>query len=168
MPKALSDKQALYARLVKLYEEIIWLAKRPGIAPSEARAWYTHVRAVKLRLKIRRFSGKVSVEAAKGHEELRLEHYERIQTKLTDLVAEHIEKKLNQPDKFISSLLRWERVHIVTRSENYAAMRHKSDYKAAGIKLISWDKLPPKKRQELWVRVLKGKVCNADKFKPES
>jgi len=161
------DERELNVQLIKLYEEIMWLAKRPNITPSEARAWFTHVRATKLRLKIRRFSGKVSAEAAKGKEELRLEHFERIQTKLTDLVSDHVRRKFNKPEEFINSLLKWEQVHIVTRTENYAAMRHKGDYKAAGIKLISWNKLPSKKQEELWAKAIKGRVCNADKFKPK-
>lgn len=166
MTTATSISRELKAELKALYEEIRWLADRPGVSPSEARAWYTHVRAVKLRRGIRRFSGKISVAAASGKEELRLEHYERIQTRLTKLIELHARKKLHRPEEFIRKLVAWECVHIVTRAENYAAMRHDSDYMAASIKLIPWTRLPPGKRQEIWKKVLKGRVCNAAEFKP--
>ncbi|MEZ5465591.1 MAG: hypothetical protein R3F22_10295 [Lysobacteraceae bacterium] len=74
--------------LSSLYDEVMWLAKRPSVTPSMARAWYTHVVAGRLSRRIRRFSGRVSQHAAEDPEAtLRLEHHQRIQTTLTALVG---------------------------------------------------------------------------------
>jgi hypothetical protein len=153
-------------RLSSLYEEVMWLASRPNITPSMARAWYTHVVANRLRGKIRFFSGKVSSEALTDPQAvLRLEHHARIQTTLTSLVSTNI--KHQDKEHFIRTLLECENVHIVTFAENYAAMRHKGDYKLAGIKLVSWSKAPAESRKILWSKMLRGKVANASTFAPK-
>lgn len=148
------------------YAQMMWLAKQPDITPSMARAWYTHVVAGKVTRRIRQFSGKVSMKAARSPEDtLRLEHHRRIQTTLTKLVERHLKAKSRDPDEFIRVLCRCEAVHIVTFDENYAAMRAKGNYREAGIKLVAWETLPPKTRRFLWKRMLRGRVANVDKFK---
>ena len=153
------------AELLALYEEIMWLARRPNVTPSMARAWYTHVVADKLKRRIRQFSGKVSRTAASDPTAiLRLEHHGRIQTRLTALVDAHRKLKRPKPTEFIKLVIDCENVHIVTVDENYAAMRAKGDYREAGIKLQSWRSIPKEKRQVLWSRMLHGKVANANEF----
>src|SRR6266702_122953 len=117
--------------LKAVYEEMMWLAERPGVSASLARSWYTHVRSGGLRLT--QFSGKVSRAALAPKAVLRLEHYRRIQTGLTQLVERH--KKLKRPNaaEFIRFLRAAERVHIVTFRENYEALKAKGKYKTAGI-----------------------------------
>lgn len=78
----------------------------------------------------------------------------------------HVDESLNDPDEFIALLLKCECVHIVTREENYAIMRHKGKYAAAGIKLVSWKCIPADVQQNLWKRMLRGRVCNASSFAP--
>ncbi len=146
----------------------MWLARRRGVSASDARAWYTHVRAEKLKRMIRSFSGKVSEAALNDMGDLRLEHYRRIQTSLTGLVRRHVDEGLNDPDEFTALLLKCECVHIVTRKENYDIMRHKGKYAAAGVKLVSWKHIPADVRQNLWKRMLRGRVCNASSFGPEA
>ena len=162
------SSRQLKAELCSLYREIMWLARRQGVSASDARAWYTHIRAEKLKREIRSFSGKVSEAALNDRDDLRLEHYRRIQTSLTGLVRRHLDEGLNDPDEFITLLLKCECVHIVTREENYAIMRHKGKYVAAGVKLVPWSRIPPEARQYLWKRMLRGRVCNASSFAPEA
>lgn len=154
------------ATLTSIYEEVMWLAKRPKITASAARAWYTHVVHSSVTRQIRRFTGKVSRSAIDNEEgDLRLEHFKRIQTTLTQLVARHIKSGSLNPQEFIETVLDCEQVHIVTKTENYAAMRAKGDYSLAGIELVSWDKIPVKRRHVLWKKMLRGKVANAAEFK---
>ena len=144
----------------------MWLSARPRVTASRARAWYTHIMAEAVKRKVRRFSGKVSETAAKEIDgPLMLEHFKRIQTALTALVEHHRSARLNDPDSFIKTLIEFEHVHIVTRNENYDAMRAKGNYRDAGIVLIPWKKLPERRRTELWQKMLRGKVANADAFK---
>ncbi|MFT4179354.1 MAG: hypothetical protein QM612_07815 [Thermomonas sp.] len=159
---------ALEAELSAVYEEVMWLAARSNISPSMARAWYTHVRAGKLSRRIRHFSGKVSWRAANEHDSvLRLEHHKRLQTTLTSLVATHLERA--KPDKmeFIRTIIECENVHIVTFRENYDAMKASGDYKLAGIRLVPWRSLPRERQQVLWASVLRGRVANAEAFRPK-
>lgn len=158
----------LKAGLCSLYREVMWLARRDGVSASDARAWYTHVRAEKLKREIRSFSGKVSEAALNDKDDLRLEHYRRIQTSLTGLVKRHVEENINDPDEFMALLLKCECVHIVTREENYAIMRHKGKYSSAGVKLVPWSRIPTEARHYLWKRMLRGRVCNASSFGPET
>ena len=149
-----------------VYEEMMWLARRPGVSASLARSWYTHVRGSALRLT--RFSGKVSRAALDPKATLRLEHYRRIQTGLTQLVERH--KVLKRPNAaaFIRFLRSAERVHIVTFRENYEALKAKGKYRTAGIKLVAWKSLSIKQQERLWKTMLRGKVANAQDYKPAS
>ncbi len=145
----------------------MWLSVRPNVTPGRARAWYTHIMAEAVKRKLRRFTGKVSETAAKDSDgPLMLEHFKRIQTTLTTLVERHRTERLNDPEEFVQTIVEFEQVHIVTRAENYAAMRAKGDYLQAGIVLLSWNEISEKRRSELWQQMLRGKVANADAFKP--
>jgi len=156
----------LYAELKSIYEEVMWLSARPNVTPGRARAWYTHIMAEAVKRRLRRFSGKVSETAASDSDgPLILEHFKRIQTTLSALVACHRTEQLNDPDAFVTTLVEFEQVHIVTRAENYAAMRAKGNYRQAGIVLLPWEKLTESRRVELWQKMLRGKVANADAFK---
>lgn len=155
----------LKADLVSIYEEIMWLSARPNVTGGRARAWYTHIMAESVKKRIRRFSGQVSASAvSEMGDDLRLEHFKRIQTTLTGLVERHRSEEIHDPAEFVSTVLEYEQVHIVTRDENYAAMRAKGDYAQAGIKLVPWEKIHKDRRQELWQKMLRGKVANAAQF----
>lgn len=145
----------------------MWLSKRPNVTAGRARGWYTHIMAESVKRRLRKFTGSVSVAAASSSgDPLRLEHYLRIQTALTDLVTRHQE----QPSltEFLETLVAYERVHIVTVAENYAAMRAKGDYALAGIQLIAWKQLPENRRAELWRTMLRGRVANAAIYAPSA
>lgn len=158
--------ETLRAALLSIYDEIMWLSSRPNVTPSKARAWYTHIMAETLKRHIRQFTGKVSRAAVAGEGTgLRLEHYKRIQTTLTDLVTRH-QANGHDPDEFIRTLVDFESVHVVTIEENYAAMRAKGDYAQAGIELVEWEEVPSERRAELWKSMLHGKVANAAQFLP--
>lgn len=146
---------------------MMWLANRPNVTASAARSWYTHV-GHPVKLKLRQFTGKVSKVAAQDEfAVLRLEHYERIQTTLTQLVGRHRKNIKPNATEFLRLLLKCERVHIVTLEENYAAMRAKGNYAKAGIKLLPWHKIPPERRAVLWKTMLRGKVANSSEFAPK-
>lgn len=145
----------------------MWLAERPNVTPGRARAWYTHVMAESVKRRLRRFTGRVSATAARaGARELRLEHFLRLQTTLSDLVARHKTYARLRPAEFIQTIVEFEQVHIVTREENYAAMRANGDYRAAGIRLLLWRSLPRERQLELWRTMLRGKVANATDYRP--
>lgn len=157
----------LEAELSLLHEEIMWLAARPRVTPSMARAWYTHVVAPRLSRRIRHFSGKVSRAAVADPEAvLGLEHHARLQSTLTSLVAAQRESGQANKAAFVRTLLECENVHIVTFSENYQAMKADGNYRQAGIKLMAWRSIPEEPRATLWARMLKGKVANAEQFRP--
>ena len=159
-------KETLILELEEIYEEMMWLANRPRVSPSAARAWYTHVTAGRIARKLRRFSGKVSLAAVVGvGETLRLEHYHRIQTTLTSLVSRHLKEQTQDSAEFIETLLRCEKVHIVTFRENYSAMTAKGDYEAAGINLLDWEEITNARRTKLWMKMLRGRVSNAQEFR---
>ncbi len=150
-------------KLAEIYEEVMWLARRPGKTPANARAWYTHVAAMRLRRDVRRFTGQVSKEALNKDVVLRLEHFLRIQTTLTQLIRQHLKNGDNSKE-FIEVVLRCEQVNIVTLKENYDAMKAKGDYEQAGIVLVKWDSISQEKRSFLWKKMLFGKVSNANEF----
>ena len=155
----------LMEELAALYEQVMWLARQPKVTPSMARAWYTHVAAERVKRRIRRFTGSVSkAAAADPNATLRLEHYMRIQTKLTGLVTNHLTLKEANSREFIELLLDAEQVHIVTVKENYDAMKAHGDYEKAGIELIPWPQVPLECRLKLWTKMLRGKVANANDF----
>lgn len=156
----------VHAELKAIYEQMMWLARRPNVTAATARAWYTHVMAQKLKRRIRRFTGKVSQAAIDSKRTaLRLEHYKRIQATLTDLVNRHLALKSPDSKEFIRTVLKCERVHIVTIDENNAAKQAKGNYNKAGIVLVHWKSIPPKRQDELWRKMLRGKVANADAFR---
>jgi len=147
----------------------MWLANRPNVTPGRARAWYTHIMAEAVKRQLRRFTGKVSAAAAeRTTEALMLEHFKRIQTTLSALVQSHRTANLSDAEEFVRVLIEYEQVHIVTRSENYAAMRAKGDYEAAGISLVPWESLPAQRQNELWRSMLRGKVANAHEYSPHA
>jgi hypothetical protein len=159
----------LRAELIGIYEEVMWLARRPRVTAGNARAWYTHIMSETVKRRLRRFTGKVSRLAAESESAtLRLEHYKRIQTTLTALAERHREVKKPNPDEFIRVLLDCERVHIVTFEENYAAMRADGNYRKAGIELLPWRSLSPQRQAVLWKKMLRGKVANASAYAPKS
>ena len=154
------------ARLAAVYEEVMWLAHRSNTSPSAARAWYTHIASFTLRRQVRRFSGKVSLEALKQNAVLRLEHFKRLQTTLTKLVAEHLRSGIKDPNEFVCVVIDYERVHIVTHQKNYEARKADGNYRKAGISLVAWKSLDTEMQLFLWKKVLKGKVANARDFEP--
>ena len=155
-------------KLTSIYDEIMWLAQRPGVKPAAARAWYTHIVHRVVTLEIRSFTGNVSVEAVTDEtSSLRLEHFKRIQTTLTQLVARHLASQAHDADEFIETVVDCEQVHIVTEAENYAAMKAKGDYALAGIKLFDWKQIPQERRRVLWKKMLNGRVSNAREFAVE-
>lgn len=169
MPIADKIEPTLHRDLKAIYEEVLWLAMRPNVSAGCARAWYTHIMAERVKRRLRRFTGKVSKTAANVETAvLRLEHYKRIQTTLTALVEQH--RKLSKPNagEFIRVLLDYERVHIVTVEENYAAMKAKGNYRKAGIELLPWNSLSPDRQAVLWKTMLRGKVANARDYAPVS
>ena len=154
--------------LTLIYEEVMWLAHQPNVTPSMARAWYTHVCAGRVKMRIRSFTGSVSAAAAADPTQtLRLEHYLRIQTRLTKFVEDHVKHEKADPSEFIRLLVECERVHIVTFQENYEALKAKGDYLAAGITLIPWQSLPAEQQATLWEKMLRGRVANAREFQPQ-
>lgn len=167
MPKSPTLDTTTKRELQALYREVMWLARRRNVTPSMARAWYTHVVAGRLCRRIRQFTGKVSRTAiASRNAQLRLEHHARIQTKLTELVARHLKRKRPDPREFIRVLTQCESVHIVTFRENYEAMKHDGDYRAANIHLVAWRNISRPRREELWRHVLRGRVANAADYAP--
>ena len=159
----------LRSALESIYEEVMWLSKRPNVTPGRARAWYTHIMAESVKRKLRRFTGQVSVKAIEAtNEPLMLEHFMRIQTTLSKLVEKHRTSQRDDQEEFLTVLLEFEQVHIVTRGENYAAMRAKGNYELAGIKLLPWASVPLGRQQQLWNSMLRSKVANAVQFIPSS
>jgi hypothetical protein len=155
----------LKTALESIYEEVMWLSRRPNVTPGRARAWYTHIMAESVKRRLRQFTGKVSAEAATAiSEPLMLEHFKRIQTTLSELVERHRREDINNAEEFVRVLVEYEHVHIVTRAENYKAMRAKGDYGLAGIKLLRWKALPAARQRELWLSMLRGKVANATEY----
>lgn len=166
-PRRLTIDNKLDEELSAVYEEIMWLAARPNVTPSVARSWYTHATVERLKKKVRMFTGRVSERAAMFEEELRLEHFLRIQTTLTQLVERHLTEDYRDAREFISTIKRCEQVHIVTRSENYAAMRAKGSYQEADINLVDWSTLDYDRQLKLWTRMLRGKVANHREYQPQ-
>ena len=162
-----SDSIDIEATLRSVYEEVMWLARRPNTSPASARSWYTHVASVRLRRYLRVFSGKVSRRALEPDAVRRLEHFKRLQTTLTKLVADHVSRGVSDPREFIRVVTECEQVHIVTFQENYDAMKADGDYDRAGISLIDWKDISPVIRRELFTKVLRGRVSNAEDFELE-
>jgi hypothetical protein len=150
-------------KLKAIYQEIMWLARRPGVTASKARSWYTHVRRMN---ELMRFTGKVSRAALAPSATIQVDHYKRLQAGLTQLVERH--KKLKRPNsgEFIRFVRAAERVHIVTFRENYEARKAGGDYSKAGIELVHWKTLSFKQKERLWRKLVHAKVVNAATYKP--
>jgi hypothetical protein len=136
--------------LAGAYEEVMWLARRPHTSPSAARAWYTHIACGRFRRHICKFSGLVSRRALEPAAVLRLEHFNRLQTMLTQLVARHLREGISDPGEFIRVVTKCEQVHIVTFRENYEASMANGDYHKAGIALLAWADIAPETQHVLW------------------
>lgn len=162
----MADDPVLRDALRSIYEEIMWLASRPNVTPGRARAWYTHIMAESVKRRIRRFTGYASRAAIQEDGPLMLEHFRRIQTALSSLVERHRTQRLVDAEEFVNLVLAYEQVHIVTRAENYAAMRAKGDYERAGITLVAWREIPPSRQRDLWRIMLRGRVANASAYAP--
>jgi hypothetical protein len=156
--------QELKDQLSEAYEQMIWLAGRPGVTPGNARAWYSHVVAAKVKNKVRRFTGKVSLEAINNPmADLCLEHYLRIQTSLTQLLEGHIKNNVRDPNAFIRLIYDMERVHLVLENENQKIHKSKGCYKTAGVILTDWELIDRDVRALLY-RKIKSSVSNAKDF----
>lgn len=161
---AKTGEQTIDEQLATVYAVMMHAAGTGLFNATKARAIYSHVMASKLKMHLRTFTGKVSRAAAADPEaKLVLEHFHRLQHKLTLLVADHIK---NGPDAaaFIEAVRHMEQVHIVTLEENYAAHRAKGCYDTAGIELLDWLDLPEDVRLTLYRRKLHGAVSNAKQF----
>lgn len=151
-------------QLTTVYEVMMHAAKTDTFNATNVRAIYSHIIGPKLKMHLRRFTGKVSRAAAADPEaKLILEHFLRIQHNLTEIIKNHIE---NGPNTlaFIEAVRHMEQVHIVTSKENYAALKAKGCYEKAGIELLNWNDLPEHVRQILYKRKLHGEVSNAKLF----
>ena len=158
---------ALRQQLAAIYDQVMWLSRQPGTTAGNARAWYTHVMAEKVKRQIRRFSGFVSQAASSAESSpLCLEHPKRIQTTLTALVERHNKTNTVLPEEFIQTVVECETVHIVTVEENAAAKQANGDYGKARIVLLKWESLLPSRRKDLWSKMLRGKVANAQAYAP--
>ena len=151
--------------LAECYEEVMYLAGRPNVTPQRARAWYSEVRCRQFKTRIRMFTGMVSEKAIKGvNERLVLEHHKRLSHTISNLITKHIGDKADNPEEFIESVLKCEKVNITTDQENHKAQAAGGDYKAAGIILVKWGGIDTKRKFELWNNMLRGRVANADEF----
>ncbi|MGM0629879.1 MAG: hypothetical protein ACQESI_01750 [Pseudomonadota bacterium] len=148
--------------------DVIMQTVRVGLLNARgARTGYTHWFARELSKEVRYFSGYVSEKAIEHGQTvgLVLEHPQRIQTMLTQLIARHIETGENAKE-FVSEVKRLEKVHIVVKSENDALRRKEisGDYTKAGIKLVHWNDIPSANRKHLLTK-LTGQTANIDEFR---
>lgn len=122
--------------------------------------------AESVKKRIRRFTGQIPRAAVADEGPPILEHFMRIQSDLSSLVERH--RATDAPDlgEFVQLVVESERAHIVTRSENYAAMRANGSCAVAGIELVDWSTIPPERQAQLWRTILRGKVANAARFLP--
>jgi hypothetical protein len=153
--------------LKEIYLQMMWLGKRPGITPGDARAWYSHVLSRKFITRVRRFSGKVSKGAAiTPNARLCLEHFRRMQSELTNLLHRHLHENLDSPNEFITLLESVEQVHLVLESENHQILKSSGCYTQAGVHLLDWTNLTSEVQRILWKRKLNGRVANAKDYRP--
>jgi len=148
------------------YEIIMQAARAQLLNARGVRTGYTHWLGPELKKEVRIFSGYVSQRAIDNgtHIGLVLEHYLRIQTELTALIAKHLEAGENS-EEFVNEVKRLEQVHIVTKEEN-TMLRRKAisgNYEKAGIELIPWSNVPAESLGFLR-RKLQGAVANAQEF----
>ena len=162
--KAMTSPLSLNDTLTKCYDVMMYAAKSGVFNPTAVRGIYTHVIGPSLKRRICMFTGKVSRAALANLEgELVLEHYHRIQHELTKLVGRHMVEGENCQE-FIDSIYLMEKVHIVTKRENYDAMKAKGCYTAANIELLDWSELSPEVKGFLRKRMLSSRVANISDF----
>lgn len=155
----------LSKELTECYEELMYLANRPNVSPQRARAWYSAVRREQFKRKLCMFSGMVSENAVSElNSKLVLEHYNRLQSTLSELLEKHVNGSIYSAEEFIETILNCEKVHIVTDAENHSAKAAKGDYECANIKLLKWEDIDVQRKIDLWNKKLKGHVANADEF----
>lgn len=158
-------RDSLRSDLESCYEEIMYLADRPNVSPQRARAWYSSVRREQFKRSICMFTGMVSEKAIVDvNENLVLEHPERLSYTISKLISKHAEDKTYNPEEFVDSVIRCEKVNITTDRENHAVRKAEGDYESAKIILIEWRKIDEQRRIELWKNKLNGAVANADEF----
>jgi hypothetical protein len=137
---------SLRLALRSIYEEVMWLSRRPNATPGRARAWYTHNMAESVKRNIRLFTGSISEAVIEPLGNLlMLERYLGIQTTLSTLVEKHRAADLDNLEEFIDMLIKYEQIHIATRAGNYAAMRSKGNYATGGNSFCSVERSPAAK-----------------------
>jgi hypothetical protein len=95
---------------------------------------------------------------------LRFEHFNRLQTVLTKLVARHLREGISDPGEFIRVVTECEQVHIVTFRENYDAAMANGDYHKANIALVAWADIALETQHVLWSKKLRGKCVTPKSF----
>lgn len=162
----MSPSMNINKKLELCYEIIMQAARAKLLNARGVRTGYTHWLGPELKKEVRIFSGYVSQQAIENgtHIGLVLEHFLRIQTELTSLIAKHLETGEN-PEEFVKEVRRLEQVHIVTKDENTTLRRKdiSGSYEKAGIELIHWSNVPPESIGFL-KKKLQGAVANAQEF----
>lgn len=157
----------IHRKLCAIYEDMMWLAGRTHVSPQQARAWYSSVMAESLKTKVRMFTGRVSEAVVTNpNQKLVLEHYERLSFQLSSLLVDHVHSGNRDHTAFLELVERCERVNITTDAENHRARTHEGNYEAANIILVKWADAPLETRRDLWQHCLRGKVANAEQFRP--
>ena len=72
--------------------------------------------------------------------------------------------RISDPQEFFQKVTNCEQVHIVTFQENYDVRKSGGDYVKAGISLVDWTDIAPEIQRELFTKVLRGRVSNAEDF----
>jgi hypothetical protein len=159
----------IIAKLTAIYEDLIWLSRRPHVTQARARAWYSAVWSEALKRNVRLFSGRVSRAALEDiNGTLCLEHYKRLSASLTDLLKKHSSNNHPySPEEFIKLIEDCERVNITTAKENRNVQTKNGNYADAGIELVEWVSIPREDQILLWKCWLKNKVSNAAEYAPE-
>ncbi|MBF4557187.1 hypothetical protein H7698_13970 [Pseudomonas sp. p50] len=162
--KAMASQLSLNDTLTKCYDVMMYASKNGVFNSTAVRGIYTHIIGPGLKRRICMFTGKVSRAALANLEgELVLEHFHRLQHELTKLVARHMMKGENCQE-FIDAIYLMEKVHIVTKRENYDAMKAKGCYTTANIELLDWSELSPEAKGFLRKRMLSSRVANIAEF----
>ncbi|MFJ2482335.1 hypothetical protein ACIOWE_18850 [Pseudomonas sp. NPDC087598] len=161
---AMASPLTLNDTLTKCYDVMMYAAKSGAFNPTAVRGIYTHIIGPGLRRRICMFTGKVSSAALANLEgELVLEHFHRIQHELTKLIGRHMAEGENCQE-FIDAIYLMEKVHIVTKRENYNAMKAKGCYTTANIELLDWSELSLEVKGFLRKRMLRSRVANITEF----
>ena len=151
-----------------IYEEMMWLAEREefGVTAPMARYWAVH-RIGKFPQELRVFTGYVSKAALDSGNDLVLEHHERFDKQISDLVRKHLAENLRDPAAFLAMAGELDSVNIVTDAENKALPSFKGDYAKAGIELVAWNLIKPARQAKIFERKLK-RLSNSHLFRPGS